>query len=228
MNGTRQPASEAELLARARAVAGLSLGALAQRLGAAAPADLRRAKGWTGALIERALGAPGGSRPEPDFAALGIELKTVPVTADGRPRQSTHVCTVALLGVENAHWESSLVRRKLARVLWVPVLGAAATSPAARIVGQPLLWSPAPAEEQALRADWEELMELVALGDYGRIHGQLGECLQIRPKAAHGNAGTAAIDADGAPVLALPRGFYLRSAFTGRILRAGYALGTAR
>lgn len=219
------PANEAELLARARALAGLSLGRLAADLGRPIPADLRRAKGWAGELLERALGAPGMSRPEPDFAALGVELKTLPVGADGRPRESTHVCSVPLAGAEGLTWERSLVRRKLARVLWVPVEAAPDVAPSRRRIGTALLWSPSPAEESCLRADWEELMELVALGAYDRLRGHLGTCLQVRPKAASGRARTAARDASGAPAMTLPRGFYLRASFTARILEQHYARG---
>jgi DNA mismatch repair endonuclease MutH len=43
--------------------------------------DLKRDKGWIGILLELWLGASAGSKPEQDFAALGVELKTIPVTA---------------------------------------------------------------------------------------------------------------------------------------------------
>ena len=55
-----------------------------------------RAKGLAGTLIERALGASAGSTAEPDFPALGIELKTIPIDAAGRICESTFVCTIAL------------------------------------------------------------------------------------------------------------------------------------
>ncbi len=214
------PATEAELLARALALAGLPLAEIAARHGWPVPGDLRRAKGWTGELLEAALGAPGDSAAQPDFAALGIELKTVPIGADGRPRESTHVCTVPLAATEGLTWEASLVRRKLARVLWVPIESPPRRAPGARRVGSAVLWSPSPEEERRLRTDWEELMELVALGEVERIGGALGECLQIRPKAADGRSLAPAWDADGAPARTLPRGFYLRASFTGALLRA--------
>jgi len=44
------PATEEELLARARAYAGLTVGQLARSLGAKVPEDLRRAKGWVGSI----------------------------------------------------------------------------------------------------------------------------------------------------------------------------------
>lgn len=218
------PRSETELLQRARDLAGLTLGCLAARLHRPVPDDPRRAKGWSGELIERALGAHAGSAPEPDFAVLGVELKTIPVDRHGRPRESTHVCTVPMTAHAGLTWETSLVRRKLARVLWVPVEAKPAIAIAGRRIGQAILWSPDPAQEAQLRTDWEELMEMVALGRVAEITGGHGTCLQIRPKAADGRVRAAAIDARGETGVALPRGFYLRPTFTAAILRTAYAL----
>ncbi len=36
------------------------------------PKDLKRDKGWIGMLLELWLGASAGSKPEQDFAALGV------------------------------------------------------------------------------------------------------------------------------------------------------------
>ena len=150
------PSSIEELMTRASALAGLRLGQLAHQLGVAVPLDLRREKGWVGQLIERALGASAASLAEPDFQLIGVELKTLPLDAHGRPRESIYVCTVPLeTEAMGQRWESSWVRRKLATVLWMPVEGDNAIVIAERRIGNPLLWSPAPAEEALLRNDWE-------------------------------------------------------------------------
>ena len=73
------PSTEQELLARARDLAGKTLGELAWKHGRSVPKDLRRAKGWFGQLIEETLGATAASLAEPDFQQLGIELKTIPI-----------------------------------------------------------------------------------------------------------------------------------------------------
>lgn len=219
------PASEGTLLERARNIAGSTLGDLARRYGRAVPGDLRRAKGWSGELIERALGASAASRPGPDFAHLGVELKTIPITRAGRPRESTYVCTVPLGGTDALTWESSAVRRKLARVLWIPLEAEPQVPIAQRRVGSPLLWSPDRDQETLLRADWEELMEMVCLGQLHLVTARHGTCLQIRPKAADSHArrwGTGELG-DREPTL--PRGFYLRTTFTRAILARHYAAG---
>jgi DNA mismatch repair protein MutH len=213
-----EPESEAELLARAEDLAGMSLAELAARFDLRTPPDLRRAKGFAGQLLERALGATAASRAQPDFGRLGIELKSLPVDQRGRPCESTFVCTIALTAVGDLEWEQSLVRRKLARVLWIPVQGDRSLAVSSRRIGTPLLWSPDADEEALLRFDWDELSGLIGRGDVERITGHLGRCLQIRPKARDSRARRTATDASGAAFAALPRGFYLRASFTARVL----------
>lgn len=209
------------MLGRAEALAGLSLGQLAARLGEQPPLEPRRAKGYAGRLLELALGADATSRPEPDFTLLGIELKTIPVDAAGMPRESTYLTLAPLRGMTGLQWQDSVVRRKLARMLWVPIESGRDLPIASRRIGWPVLWSPSPEQEAALRRDWEELMLMLTTGQLGALDSRYGQWLQIRPKAANGRALTAAHDESGAPAADLPRGFYLRTRFTARILRAG-------
>lgn len=212
------PDSEAQLLTQARQLAGYSLGELATMAGLVAPRDLKRDKGWIGVLLEIWLGASAGSKPEQDFAALGVELKTIPVDSLGRPLETTFVCVAPLTGNTGVTWETSHVRHKLKRVLWIPVEGERSIPLAERRVGSPLLWSPNDEEDQQLRLDWEELMDMIVLGHVERITARHGEVLQLRPKAANARVLTEAIGAHGEPILTLPRGFYLKKNFTRALL----------
>ncbi|RDK84607.1 DNA mismatch repair protein MutH [Enterobacillus tribolii] len=212
------PSSPAQLLERARALAGYSLGELATLAGVAIPRDLRRDKGWVGMLLELYLGASAGSKPEQDFPDLGIELKTIPIDAAGKPLETTFVCVAPLTGNSGITWESSHVRHKLQCVLWVPVEGERAIPLAERRVGAPLLWRPDEEEEERLRRDWEELMDMIVLGKVERITARHGEVMQIRPKAANSRALTEAVGERGEPIMTLPRGFYLKKNFTAAIL----------
>jgi len=217
------PESEATLLARAEALAGRELAWLAGREGVSVPEDLRRDKGWIGNLLELALGATAGSRAEPDFPHLGVEMKTLPVDARGRPRESTYVCTAPLDRSMSRSWEQSWVRHKLSRVLWVPILGDG--PPGERIIGAPLLWSPAPDEQAVLRADWIALTEAIDLGETWQLRGRKGQALQLRPKAAHAREMTWVLDDEGEWAQVNPRGFYLRASFTRSILARHFATG---
>ncbi|MFS2225454.1 DNA mismatch repair endonuclease MutH [Pantoea sp. B65] len=218
------PEDEAALLARAQALAGYTLAELALKAQLPMPADLKRDKGWVGTLLEIHLGASAGSKPEQDFAAIGIELKTIPVDSLGRPLETTFVCVAPLTGNSGVTWQTSHVRHKLARVLWIPVEGDRAIPLAARRVGAPLLWSPDAAEEQQLQRDWEELMDMIVLGQVERITARHGEVLQIRPKAANSKALTEGIGENGQPIMTLPRGFYLKKTFTGPLLARHFLL----
>jgi DNA mismatch repair protein MutH len=185
---------------------------------------LRRAKGFVGGLLERALGASAGSRALPDFPELGIELKTLPVDRAGAPVESTFVCTIPLTEIGQVEWADSRVRRKLSTVLWIPVEGERQIPVAERRIGQALLYRLTSEDEAVLRADWEELAGYIGRGHVEELTGHLGRYLQIRPKAAHSRARRVGFDADGAPFAALPRGFYLRPSFTGALLRRHFAL----
>jgi len=211
------PASITALTLRAAELGGMTLAQLAARVAVPVPASQIRHKGWTGELLERALGAHSGSRPEPDFAHLGVELKTLPVNARGRPRESTYICVAALDGRAQS-WEASLVRQKLACVLWVPVEAGPSLPLGERRVGTPFLWRPTAEDERQLRSDWEEIMEAVAIGRLDQISARQGRWLQLRPKAANARAQTPGFTDDGSPGATLPRGFYLRSLFTAQLL----------
>ncbi|MEH0666957.1 DNA mismatch repair endonuclease MutH [Vibrio scophthalmi] len=212
------PHSEQELFERASQIAGLTFAELAQEAQMTVPANLQRDKGWVGQLLEWHLGATAGSKPQQDFEHLGIELKTIPISYSGKPLETTFVCVAPLTGVHGLTWENSHVRNKLSRVLWVPVEGEREIPLAERRVGSPLLWSPSVEEERQLQADWEELMEMIVLGQVSHITAKHGEVLQIRPKAANSRVSTDAYGATGKRIKTLPRGFYLRTQFTANIL----------
>ena len=212
----RPPRTEVELIQRADALAGRRVGRIARQAGTTCPPDLRRHKGFIGELLERALGATAGARSEPDFPHLGVELKTIPVDAAGRPRQSTWVCTAPVFTLDPGPWSTSLLRRRLARVLWIPIVGDG--PPAERGVGVPILWSPDPDEEQVLAQDWGQLTQLIADGEVWQWSAHHGEALQLRPKAASSSDRVEITDADGDLVETVPLGFYLRRGFTAGIL----------
>ncbi|MEJ2765464.1 DNA mismatch repair endonuclease MutH [Photobacterium sp. MCCC 1A19761] len=218
------PRSEQELLDRAHALAGCTFDELAAEAGMVTPPDLRRDKGWVGQLLEWHLGASAGSKPVPDFVELGIELKTIPISYTGKPLETTFVCVAPLVGLQGVTWENSHIRHKLARVLWVPVEGERDIPLGDRRVGSPLLWSPSADEEQQLRHDWEELMDMIVLGQVETITARHGEVLQLRPKAANGKALTEAYGVNGQIIKTRPRGFYLKTNFTAEILSRAFLL----
>lgn len=213
---TAPPESAEALMQRAGALRGQSLSRLAGAHGVTLPASRRNGKGFAGGLIERILGADAGNLPEPDFRNLGIELKTIPVDLDGAPRESTYVCVAPAAGAPWGTFADSILWRKLACVLFVPLITSPEHTLGESIVGRPRLWRPNARERALLEADWGLLAE--ALSVRGESDGRMGEVLQLRPKAAHARDLRPGFDAAGAPAPSLPRGFYLRPAFTRALL----------
>lgn len=215
------PQSLQELQQRHRAIAGLTLAEVAETVDWTVPPDLKRNKGWVGQLLETALGATAGSLSEPDFQHLGIEMKTLPLNKHGRPKESTYVCMVPLNTIGET-WEESWVRRKLNQVLWLPLEADNDIPLGERRIGNAILWSPSTKELQQLRQDWEELMEMISMGDLDRMSAKIGRYLQIRPKAADSHIRTGVITDQGRWGVTQPRGFYLRTSFTQAILNNNY------
>ena len=213
------PKTTEELLSRAQAIAGLSFGELATQLDIPVPPDLKRDKGWVGMLLETALGATAGNKAEQDFRHLGIELKTIPINAQGYPLETTFVSLAPLIQNRGVNWQNSHVRHKLSCVLWIPIEGSRSIPLAERRIGTPILWQPSEQQERQLQRDWEELMDYIVLGQLDKINARLGEVLQLRPKGANSKSLTKGIGKNGEIIDTLPLGFYLRKAFTHEILQ---------
>jgi DNA mismatch repair protein MutH len=212
------PRTEAELIQRCDAIAGKTLGMLAVQIGEQVPDNLSLHKGWVGSLLELYLGATAGNQAAPDFVELGIELKTLPLNKQGQPKESTYVCTVSLQQTGALTWQQSWVRQKLAKVLWVPIEADPPIPLAERYIGQAILWQPSPEQDQALQADWEELMDRIVLGEQAEITAKEGQYLQLRPKAANSKVLGKGVSDEGELYQTNPKGFYLRTSFTSQIL----------
>ncbi len=215
-----KPESEHELESRVLALAGQTLSQLADKIHWPIPENLKHDKGWVGQLLEVHLGASAGNLSEPDFQNIGIELKTIPLTAKHKAKETTYVCAVPLLNNIGLSWEDCCVYHKLSRVLWLPVEAEATIPLGKRRIGRGFIWSPSTEEMDLLKTDWEEFMELISLGQVETITAHLGEYLQIRPKAANASVVTTGIGLNGMRKQTLPRGFYLRTSFTNHILES--------
>ncbi len=119
-------------------------------------------------------------------------------------------------------WEDSRVRKKLQRVLWLPVEAHSDRLVADRRIGTALLWSPSPDQEQILRADFESHAALIRAGYPDALTAHRGEVLQVRPKAASASVRRTLADAQGDAYETLERGFYLRRSFTTAVLSAAF------
>ncbi len=121
------------------------------------------------------------------------------------------MCALPLMNVERAEWSTSWVRKKLSRVLWVPVHERDR-------IGDAVIWSPTAEQERELKDDFDEIIGRIAIGDIEDLSAHVGTHLQLRPKAATGSVRTSAPARDGEVVSTVPRGFYLRAKFVGAVL----------
>lgn len=224
MNLPPAPKTISELQQRIDQIAGLSLQQIADILAVQVPENLLAEKGWIGQLLEAFLGATAGNLPEPDFQHLGIELKTIPITPEGKVIETTFVCVAPLSGELAVNWRSSTVYKKLNHVLWVPIITDKSLAIGDRQVAMPFLWQMTPTQEQLLQQDWEELVELISFGQHQQINASIGEVLQLRPKAANASVRTDAFDENGQPNKAPPKGFYLRSQFTQSLINEQFQI----
>ncbi|OGQ87456.1 MAG: hypothetical protein A2289_26665 [Deltaproteobacteria bacterium RIFOXYA12_FULL_58_15] len=209
------PQTTEELRVRALALAGHTVAEVAARLQVALPTKPGHSKGFIGSLAELALGADPTARDRPDFPALGVELKTVPVNAVGYPVESTFCCKIAMATADREEWETSRLRQRLHTVLWLPVEKDQLAGLGNRRFGRARLWTPSATQTDLLQADWEDLIGALGAGRVPSAHE--GKILQLRPKAAN-RKGRALSPGDGGTIMALPLGFYLRARFTATIL----------
>lgn len=215
---TLAPTNKKELMERANTLTGITIQQLASKMQIDVPESLVHAKGWFGTLLEQYLGAEAASAAKPDFINLGIELKTIPIDENGKPKESTYICVAQLDPAALSSWDNSLVKHKLAEVLWIPFEASKSIPVALRRIGTPVLWKPDTEQEKQLRADWQELCDLIALGEIDKISSSMGNYLQIRPKAANASSLTIDKNQSSSNALTLPRGFYLRPSFTHSIV----------
>ena len=204
------------MLARARSLAGLRVDELAATAGM-----LGTHKGSVGQRVERALGL----KPvfdDIDDPVSGVEVKTLPVKVGrGGPsvQEVTWVTSASVESLITETWATSRVRKKLQRVLFVPVVVGRSDEGAAEVarVGAAFVWEPDADEEAMLRADWEDLSDLVARGLGFAVTSQRGQALHLRPKGRDArHVRTAQLVDD--EVILRPQGFYLRRGFTQGLL----------
>lgn len=207
------------LCKKARSFSGHKLDELANLCKLEKPVHNITSKGWSGQLVEQLLGVKNNSFAAPDFPELGVELKTIPVSLDYRPFETTYVTTVPLLPKEMTSFEDSILFAKLKNVLWIPLIAKTKSQPVQeRVFGVPIFWQPNTEELSILKQDFFEIMEYIISGNIDGLNGQIGEYLHVRPKALNSKKRTYSVDGEGRQIITSPKGFYLRTCLTQKIL----------
>ena len=204
--------NELELINKAQALVGLTAEEIASQLDISLPVSRIKGKGWMGQAVEKLLGATAHSKPLPDFINLGIELKTLSVNLDGKPKESTYICVAPFPTIET-NWEDSIFYLKTRKILWVPILSDSNLSLDKHRILSPFLWQPSAFIDAIFKQDWEELTEFLNIGQAATLTAHRGQFIQIRPKAAHSRVRNPILDEELQPNHTVPKGFYLRRHF---------------
>lgn len=217
MNQIVIPKSTEELIIRANKLARKNIGDIANNYHINLPNKLNVKKGIIGQVLEIALGASAGNKPIPDFPNLGIELKTIPVDEKNIPLETTYICTAPIPFKESV-FENSIVYKKMSKVLWFPYTVKKNDHVKNYVLSSPVLWSPNSNEYNQLKNDWEELADMLGLGQFASISSHIGKAMQLRPKAANKKQTICVLDENNELVNIVPKGFYLRKTFTQNII----------
>lgn len=213
------PENFEELINRLNFIVGKSLTLLAESANVPMPIDTLHGKGFAGELIEKCLGASAANQSIPDFPELGVELKTIPVDDSLSPLESTFLCYAPLNDIRHYAFESSPLYSKITRVLFVLVRASRDLDFNDRIVLGYFFYTPSMEELNILRNDFNELYEMVKTGNVEKITARIGQIIQMRPKGANGKVLTECIGPNGEIIRTRPRGFYMRRAYTKKLIQ---------
>jgi DNA mismatch repair protein MutH len=114
---------EDSIMARARLLKGKTLGFVSQKSPYEEDAFKKSNKGNIGNFIEKHwFGILNNSNPAPDFEEAGIELKVCPIRRSSGALvtdQRTKICSIDFFKLYDETWESSHVKNKLNKVLFI-------------------------------------------------------------------------------------------------------------
>lgn len=203
---------EVETLARLRPYVGRSFDDLAAIAGRTGFGGKNAVATITRSLLgQRTAGGTG------EFARFGIEVKTVPVDAQGRIVEAMSFPAFHHEELIFEEWETSDLLGRLNRLLIVPVHRGKKAPLAQTRLGTPFFWSPTEEELVGIGAEWERFRHLIEIGQARDLPRQSETTyIHVRPKARD------ATDRDFAPggFDVIRKCFWLNQAYVRRILEA--------
>lgn len=201
-----------EILSKARELEGRPIGHFVASKWADRVCDASN-KGRMGGLYESYFGIPANSDQAPDFSGAAIELKSVPILMDPRPKRVKERTILSMIDYERLlgeRWASASIRKKLDKVLFVfygyqrgSELGSLETL-------KVHLWSPSTDILPFLEDDWSVVHEKVTQGLAHTISEADGRILGAATKSADSSKRRAQ---PRSTVPAKPRAWALKPAF---------------
>ncbi len=160
------PANRASIVAYAEQLVGHSLREVLDTLPEVI--DFSSHKGGFGTTLERHyFGYEPNNRPEPDFAAAGVELKATPLRRSGRrlvAKERLVLGMIDYMTIVSEEWERSSFLRKNAHLLLVFYLHEEGCDPRDFVVKIVRLWEFPEADLEVIRDDWQKIVDKVRQG----------------------------------------------------------------
>ncbi|MDC1447665.1 MutH/Sau3AI family endonuclease [Candidatus Thioglobus sp.] len=158
---------EESIMERARMLKGKTLGFVSDNSPYEKDLIKKTNKGKVGNFIEKHwFGIPNNSRPEPDFAEAGIELKVCSINKNkGRTvKWNQKICSINYVTLHDEEWISSHTKLKINKVLFVYYLSDDADNPwSSQIVLDVDLWE-LKSNEELIVPEWESARNKVRKG----------------------------------------------------------------
>lgn len=130
--------------------------------------DFSSNKGGFGTVLERHyFGYEPNSRPEPDFAEAGVELKATPLKRSGSRLVSKERLVLGMIDymtVVSEEWESSTFIKKNSHLLLVFYLHEQGKDPREFVIKIVRLWEFPPEDLEIIRRDWQTIVDKVKAG----------------------------------------------------------------
>jgi DNA mismatch repair endonuclease MutH len=202
-----------EILSRARALEGQPIGRFVALERANRVCDATN-KGGMGALYESYFGIKTNSDQAPDFSGAAIELKSVPVLMDPRPRRIKERTMLTMISYEKLageQWRTASIRKKLDRILFVFYGYEYGVELRGLKTLKVHLWSPSADVLPFLEDDWSVVHDKVARGLAHTISEADGRILGAATKSADS---TRRRGQPRSAIPAKPRAWALKPAFT--------------
>jgi DNA mismatch repair protein MutH len=182
-------------------------------------ATAAKGKGRFGAVLEEYyFGYKPNSRPEPDFAKAGLELKSTPSRQKGRKLRAKERLSLGMIdymAIETETWEDSSLRKKNQYLLLVVYLYEPDKSFLDYTIKHVRLWE-FPAEDlEIIRDDWERIIDKVRQGLAHEISCGDTLYLEAAPKGANSQ------DLTGqphSPIKAMRRAFALKQSYMDAVI----------
>ena len=211
------PKTEKELIIKSNKISGIRITDFCKPFNEFFSEKTKKSSGYLGKILEIYLGTSGKNFPIPDFPNLNIELKSLPLNKNMLPKNIVKICSTSFFPLEtNYSWETSIVKRKLEKVLWIPFQSDKSVPYHRRRILQPFL-SNLKGYEKIIKEDYENIITLLFLGKLNLISPTLGKYLILKPISSNKNL-TNFLNDKGELIKTNFVGFYINKKFLKKII----------